>query len=247
MSTTTSLTNSHEWLQTPLGNYLQMQEQVLFDHAVSDVFGFNALQLGMLEIDLLRNSRIPYSLKADDDLGAVRCDTSQLPFLSNSIDLVLLPHALDFSTNPHQTLREAERVLMPEGHIMISGFNPISAWGLKRITTKQGYPWRGHFLPLLRIKDWLALLGFELAGIRMACYTPPFSNPSWLQRFHFMDKTADRWWPMMGGVYFIVAKKRVLGMRLIRPNWSKSKLKPGMVPAPTQKNDTQKSSMKTKQ
>lgn len=241
-----SLVNAHEWLQTPLGTYLQIQEQALFDQAVSDVFGFNALQLGMLEIDLLRNSRIPYSFKADNDHGAVRCDASQLPFLNNSIDLILLPHVLDFSSDPHQTLREAERILVPEGHIMISGFNPISAWGLKRITAKQGYPWQGHFLPLLRIKDWLALLGFEIVDVRMACYTPPFSNPAWLQRFHFMDKTTDRWWPMMGGVYFIVAKKRVLGMRLIRPNWSKSKLKPSMVPAPTQKNDTQKSSMKKK-
>lgn len=240
MSTDMSLANSHEWLQSPLGNYLKMQEQGLFDDAVSDVFGFKAMQLGMPGIDLLRNSRIPYTFKADNDLGAVRCDASQLPFQSNSIDLVLLPHVLEFNASPHQALREAERVLLPEGHIMISGFNPISAWGLKRSAAKQGYPWSGHFLPLLRIRDWLALLGFELVGVRMACYTPPFSNPSWLQRFQFMDKAADRWWPMMGGVYFIVAKKRVLGMRLIRPNWSKSKLKPGMVPAPTQKNDSQK-------
>ncbi|HEY8118819.1 MAG TPA: class I SAM-dependent methyltransferase [Methylophilaceae bacterium] len=240
MSTTTTLVNSHQWLQTPLGEYLQVQEQALFDDAVSDIFGFNALQLGMLELDLLHNSRIPYCFKADADAGAIRCDTGQLPFQGNSIDLVLLPHVLEFSANPHQALREAERVLMPEGHVLISGFNPISAWGLKRMTVKQGYPWRGNFLPLLRIKDWLELLGFELVGVRMACYTPPFSNPSWLNRFQFMDKTADRWWPMMGGVYFIVAKKRVLGMRLIRPTWNKSRLKPSMVPAPTQKNDTQK-------
>lgn len=240
MSTATSLSNSHGWLQTPLGNYLQVQEQALFDHAVSDVFGFNALQLGMLEIDLLRNSRIPYSFKADNDAGTVRCDVSQLPFQASSIDLVLLPHALEFSSNPHQTLREAERILMPEGHVMLSGFNPISAWGMKRMTARQGYPWSGQFVPLLRIKDWLALLGFELVSVRMACYAPPFSNPSWLHRFQFMDKTAERWWPMMGGVYFIVAKKRVLGMRLIKPNWNKSKLKPSMIPAPTQKNDTQK-------
>lgn len=236
-----SLANSHEWLKTPLGDYLQAREQALFDEAVSDIFGFNAMQLGMPEIDLLRNSRISYTFKADNLLGKVRCDASQLPFQAGSIDLVLLPHVLEFNADPHQTLREAERVLLPEGHIMISGFNPISAWGLKRMTVKQGYPWCGQFLPLLRIKDWLALLGFELAGVRMACYTPPFSNSSWLQRFQFMDKTADRFWPMMGGVYFIVAKKRVLGMRLIRPNWNKSKLKPSMVPAPTQKNECQKS------
>ena len=151
---------------------------------------------------------------------------------------VLLPHVLEFSENPHQTLREAERVLVPEGHIMISGFNPISTWGLKRLAAgREGYPWDGNFLPLLRIKDWLALLGFELTATRMACYAPPCRNPAWLGRFRGLDKAGDRWWPMMGGIYFIVAKKRVLGMRLIRPNWQATKLKPRLVATPSQKND----------
>ncbi|HZV99634.1 MAG TPA: class I SAM-dependent methyltransferase [Methylophilaceae bacterium] len=233
-----SIQDQHEWLATPLGSYLQEQEQVLYDNAVSDVFGFNAVQIGMQEMDLLRNSRISFSLKADVDHGSVRCDSSYLPFKNNSIDLVLLPHTLEHSEIPHQTLREAERVLVPEGHVMISGFNPISAWGLKHVTAKDNsYPWNGCFRTLLRIKDWLALLGFEVVDTRMACYALPFSNPVWLQKSRCMDKAGDRWWPMMGGVYFIVAKKRVLGMRLIRPNWKKAKLKPSLVPAPSQKND----------
>jgi hypothetical protein len=84
------------------------------------------------------------------------------------------------------------------------------------------------------------LLGFEMVASRMACYAPPFANPSWLRRFEFMDKSGDRWWPMMGGVYFIVAKKRVLGMRVIRPSWSKSKPDPGLVSVPTQKHPSRK-------
>lgn len=233
-----SIEQQQQWLQTSLGHYLQAQEQTLFDHAVSDVFGFNAVQVGMLQMDLLRNSRIPFSLKADLHAGAVHCEPSQLPFVTNSIDLLQLPHVLEFSEDPHQTLREAERVLVAEGHIMISGFNPISTWGLKRLAAKkEGYPWDGNFLPLLRIKDWLALLGFELVATRMACYAPPCKNPAWRGRFQGLDSAGDRWWPMMGGVYFIVAKKRVLGMRLIRPNWQAAKLKPGLVPTPSQKND----------
>ena len=228
-----------QWLQTSLGNYLQSQEQALFDHAVSDIFGFNAVQVGLLSMDLLRNSRMPFCLRTDIDGGAVRCEPSQLPFMSNSIDLLQLPHALEFSENPHQTLRETERVLVPEGHIMISGFNPISSWGLKRLMAKEeGYPWNGNFLTLLRIKDWLALLGFEVTATRMACYAPPCRNPSWLGRFQGLDQAGGRWWPMMGGIYFVMAKKRVLGMRLIRPHWQTAKLKSKLVPTPSQKNDT---------
>ncbi len=241
------------WLTTCLGQYLQASEQQLFDEAVGDVFGFNAVQIGMLHMDLLRNSRIPRCIKADEASGDVHCDSMQLPFQANTIDLLLLPHGLDFSQNPQQTLREAERVLMPEGHIMLTGFNPFSAWGLKHTLRKQPpngggkddspdsrrlpgqFPWNSNFLSLLRIRDWLALLGFELVEGSMTCYTPPFSSYKSLQRFQWMDKAGARLWPMMGGVYFVVAKKKVVGMRLIRPNWNKAKFKPGLVATPSQK------------
>lgn len=236
-----SIDAEQAWLATPAGAYLQEQEQRLFDNAVSDVFGFNALQLGMPEMDLLRNSRMPFLFKASQQHGLVHCDPSHLPFTSHSLDLVLLPHTLEFTENPHQTLREAERVLVPEGHIMITGFNPISAWGLRRFVSKrESYPWNGRAFSLLRIKDWLELLGFELVAGHMACYVPPCRNPVWLDKLRFMDKTGDRWWPMMGGVYFVTAKKRVVGMRLIKPSWSKSRLKAGLVPTPSQKNDHKK-------
>jgi SAM-dependent methyltransferase len=234
-----SIEYQQQWLQTALGTYLQAQEQVLFDEAVSDVFGFNAVQVGLPQMDLLRNSRIPFCLKADASDGSVNCEPSQLPFRTGSIDLLQLPHVLEFSENPHQTLREAERVLVPEGHIMISGFNPISTWGLKHLAAKsEGYPWNGNFLTLLRIKDWLALLGFEVMMTRTACYAPPCRNPAWLSRFQGLDKTGPRLGAMMGGVYFIIAKKRVIGMRLIRPNWQTAKLKSRLVPTPSQKSDS---------
>ncbi len=239
--------NQKSWFLTHLGAYLQSQEQTLFDSAVADIFGFNAVQLGMLQVDLLRNCRMPFSLKADAGDGAVRCQSTQLPFQTNSIDLLLLPHMLEFSDDPHQALRDAERVLVPEGHIIISGFNPLSAWGLKRISAKsKGYPWQGTFFSLLRIKDWLALLDFEIVEVKMACYALPFSNPSWLSRCHFMDKAGSSWWPMVGGVYFIVAKKRVLGMRVIRPGRKPSRFK-SLVAAPTRTQPTQQNQHQDKQ
>lgn len=231
------------WLQTPLGEYLLEQEQALFDGAVADLFGFNAVQMGMPEVDLLRNCRIPFRIRAASQGNVMlRCDSEQLPFAAASADLLLLPHVLEFSAHPHNTLREAERILLPEGHLVLSGFNPLSLWGVRRLLGKDKvFPWQGRFVPLLRIKDWLALLGFEVVAGRMGCYAPPLHKESWLQRSRFMDGAGDRWWPMLGGVYFLVAKKRVVGMRLIRPNWNGSRVAQVLMPKPTQKTECQKS------
>jgi SAM-dependent methyltransferase len=153
------------------------------------------------------------------------CDVSgdprALPLASQSVDLVVLPHVLEFGAEPHQILREAERVLMPEGQIVISGFNPLSLWGAKRWMGRRRseYPWCGDFIGLLRLRDWLKLLGFELNGGRFGCYAPPFSQSKWLERFAFMENAGDRWWPICGGVYVVRAVKRVLGMRLVTPQW----------------------------
>lgn len=230
-----------QWLQGELGQYLCEREQEVFDRMVADVFGFNAVQVGMPELDLLRNCRIPFGFRAGGAQGDVDCTPEYLPLGEKCIDLVLLPHALEFSQNPHQVLREVERVLVPEGHVVISGFNPLSLWGAKRACSKRvDYPWNGAFLSQPRIKDWLALLGFEVMAWHMACYAPPLRSPTWRARFGFMDKADKNWWPIPGGVYFVIAKKRVLGMRLIKPNWNKAKLKPGLLPAPTQKSEPQK-------
>ncbi|HEY6281037.1 MAG TPA: methyltransferase domain-containing protein [Burkholderiales bacterium] len=226
-----------EWFETPLGQYLLQQEQSYFDKTVADVFGFNAVQLGLAPYDFLRVSRIPLRFASDRD-GAVkvRVDFPQLPFATNSIDLLLLPHVLEFSENPHQILREAERVLMPEGHLVICGFNPRSLWGLSRMLWRKSgeYPWRGRFIALPRLKDWLALLGFEMAAGRLGCYVPPFRQEKWLHRFGFLEAAGDRWWAITGGVYFLQAVKRVQGLRLIRPNWNDA-LKPKKSLAPVRR------------
>lgn len=231
-----------DWLQTPLGSYLLAREQAMFDATVANLFGFNALQLGMPEVDFLRQCRIPFRFKgAMYGASTLRCDTVQLPFATGSTDLVVLPHVLEFSSNPHFTLREAERILLPEGHIVLSGFNPLSLWGGRRLMDRGGeYPWRGKFISLLRLKDWLALLGFEVMAGRMGCYAPPVRTERWIHRSQFMDRAGDRWWPMLGGIYFLVAKKRVAGMRLIRPSWNGSRMAQVLMPKPTQKAECQK-------
>lgn len=227
--------NEKVWFETPLGQYLLQREQAYHDQVVANIFGFNALQLGLPSHDFLRASRIPARFQAG--LGAdvaLRVAPEQLPVASQSIDLLLLPHVLEFSAHPHQILREAERVLMPEGSLIISGYNPFSLWGLWRMLpyNRRAYPWCGRFISLPRLKDWLALLGLEVVGGRMCCYTPPFRKERLLARFRFMEDAGDRWWALAGGVYFIHARKRVQGMRLIMPDWNEARsARKGLAPA----------------
>ena len=211
-----------EWFATPLGRYLLAREQPYLDKTVADIFGYNAFQLGLPDLDLLRASRIPFRVRVDLS-GPVgfKADFRDLPVASNSADLVVLPHVLEFSANPHQILREVARVLLPEAQVVIACFNPWSLWGFQRLFHREGnYPWHGRFINLPRLKDWLTLLGLEITGGQMSCYVPPCVTEKWLERFAFMDAAGDRWWPIAGGVYFLQAVKRVHGLRLIMPKWT---------------------------
>jgi SAM-dependent methyltransferase len=208
-----------DWFSTPQGQYVLDWELKQFDNAVDDVFGYYAVQSGLPQIDFLRENRIPLKVTVGLEPGsAVRTEPWALPFASQSVDLIALPHVLEFSEHPHRILREAERVLMPEGSIVISGFNPLSLWGVKRAWSRRDEdPWSGRFIGLLRLRDWLKLLGFELNGGQFGCYAPPLAAR--LDRFSFMEKAGDRWWPIAGAVYVVRAVKHVTGMRLVMPSW----------------------------
>lgn len=225
-----------EWFATPPGRYLLAREQEYFDSVVADVFGYNAFQVGLPELDFLRASRIALRCRVDVQGAAdLRAAAHDLPIESNSADLFLLPHVLEFSAHPHQILREIERALRPEGQMVIACFNPWSLWGIRRTYHFGGnYPWRGRFINLPRLKDWLALLNFEVLGGQFDCYVPPCGQQKWLDRFGFMEKAGDRWWPIAGGVYFLQAVKRVRSMRLIMPKWS-DRLAPKKALAPSPK------------
>ena len=162
---------------------------------------------------------------ADYERAAVR--DSEWPLRADSIDAVVLPHTLDFSDSPHQVLREAERVLVPDGRLLITGFNPASLWGLRqragqarlRMGLRRGraplMPSAGEFIGYWRLRDWLRLLGFEVEAGRFGCWRPPCRSERWLQRFGWMEPLGSHWWPVLGAVYEIAAVKRVRGMRLV--------------------------------
>ena len=248
----------HQWFDSPPGRYLLAWEQARYDEAVADIFGYHSLQLGLPLLECLRANRMPHQWLSQGQealgeggactgLGAsvafgtagsgaaqnhrmvdLLVDPSALPFPENSLDLLVLPHTLELSADPHTTLREAERVLMPEGRVIISGMNPASLWGFrqrrahlyKRLGQGTLYlPDAGEFIGYRRLRDWLQLLNFEVESARFGCYRPAVRSSQWLDRFGFMDSLGERWWPILGAAYFVVAVKRVHGMRLMGPAW----------------------------
>lgn len=242
-----SIAERHHWLETPEGDAILAWERARIDAMVADLFGFNALQIGHSDLDLLRANRIPYRHRCESpeawltaqvpeaDAGVSRslCDFHALPFASNSMDLVLMPHVLEFAADPHQVLREVERILIPEGRLILFGFNPFSLWGLARqlpqwhnnkqraagAAARPRYPFDGQFIAVPRLKDWLQLLGMEIERGAFGAYLPPGLSPAWQHRLHFLDAAGDRWWGFAGGVYLLQAVKHVCSMHLITPNW----------------------------
>lgn len=211
-----------DWLRTPQGRHLLEWEQAGFDRLVADVFGYNALQVGLPECDFLRMNRMPLRLRvARAGAAEVHATEYDLPFASASLDLVLLPHVLEFSPQPHQVLREVERVLVPEGSVIIAGFNPYSLWGLRRLAarTDPDSPWDGQYRSVPRIRDWLTLLGFETRAADFGCHAPPVRSQRWIERWRCLEQVGARWWPVCGGSYLLQGIKRVQGMRLITPRW----------------------------
>lgn len=213
-------------------------EQPRIDALVVDVFGYNALQLGLPQFNLLAQNRIPLrQIAGESGQVDVLCDLRELPFAANSIDLVLMPHILEFHSDPHQVLREVERVLIPDGQLIVTGFNPHSLWGLRRRVKNRPdeFPVNGSYISVQRLKDWLQLLSFEVDRGNFGCYAPPCNHEHWLNRWHFMEAAGDRWWSFAGGVYLLRAVKRVRGMRLIMPPWNRKKVPGKVLTAVTQK------------
>ncbi|HEU4623063.1 MAG TPA: methyltransferase domain-containing protein [Burkholderiaceae bacterium] len=221
------------FLDSPPGRYVLAWEQAQFDDRVANIFGFTAVQLGLPQLDALRANRMPQILRAGESIAELEshasCTTAlltqfeELPFATQSIDLLVLPHALELSPAPHRLLREAERVLVPEGKLIVTCFNPYSLWGarqlISRIAGQPFLPRAGKFISVPHLKDWLTLLSFEVEGGRFGCYRPAVHSERWLKQTAFLEDTGDRWWPVLGAVYMLAAVKRVRGMRLIGPTW----------------------------
>ncbi len=231
-----------DWFDQPLGRSLQAIESHRLREVWPHLYGTTALQLGWLGTrDFLDGCVAPTRIILDlpgtgvnPPPAVVLGQPELLPFDTRSVDLVLLPHTLEFCRDPHLVLREVQRILTPEGYAVIFGFNPFSLWGFRRMFARKSgrAPWCGRFLQLARVKDWLKLLDLELTRGSMLYYRPPLQNEGVMDRLYFLDKIGDRWWPMAAAVYLLVARKRVAGMIPLRPAWRKQRSMAGAVVRP---------------
>ncbi len=213
------------WFGSDLGQHLLQAEEQLLGRILPDIFGYHALQLGaVVESNLLAGSRIRHRCVVNAEpvcingLSPLQAQPGQLPFANDSIDLVFVHHALDGSPAPQALLREASRVLIPDGHLLILGFNPWSLWGLWRLFRWQaGLPWLRRPLSPQRLADWLPLLDLEVVGVESTCFVPPLTHATIRRRFSWLETLGRRYWSQGGASYALLARKRVSCVTPIEP------------------------------
>ncbi len=216
------------WYAQSSGALLFEAEQRELEGLLGGCFGYYLVQIGALGTPTeplgLGSQRSRVLLgpvpPTHDGVIPLCSELQRLPIASDSVDLVLLPHTLDFFGDPHRILREVERILIPEGRVIVYGFNPWSLWGVARLfRAGRGVPWCGRFLAPRRVEDWLGLLGFDVESSETLMFRPPFHS-RWINRgLHRLEGAGQRLWSRFGGVYMIQAVKRVARPTPVGPVW----------------------------
>jgi SAM-dependent methyltransferase len=202
-------------------------ESACLERMMPALFGYHLIVVGMPnEWPLFADSPIMHQWQIEAFQPAnhtvdLLADPAFLPLATECIDVMVLPHTLEFALSPHAILREVDRVLIPDGYLIILGFNPFSLWGVWRLLLagRKKTPWDGRFLSVTRMRDWLALLGFETVAVRHHFYRPPMQQPALLNKLLFLESLGAKWWAFGGGGYVLLAKKRVSTLTPIKPRW----------------------------
>jgi SAM-dependent methyltransferase len=213
------------WLETPLGrSVLELESQVLAD-ALADVFGFELLQLGCWGAHEALRAQVRtqhHCCIAPDAAGprTIRAHFEALPIASGSVEAVLLPHTLEHAPHPHELLREVERVLMGEGHVLVCGFNPLGPWGVRHAISRGRFPPpTTRLLSEGRLRDWLGLLGFEVTAARRYLFRPPWTQHMSARTRDWLELRGPDFAAPLAGAYLVKACKRVRSVTPIRPAW----------------------------
>jgi SAM-dependent methyltransferase len=204
------------WFQTPVGQTLLRRQRDTVEQGIARCFGYHQLEFLIdSSLPVGESSLLGHRILAVPDWqpqlpeSTVVCQPHEIPLGSDSVDLVILHHTLDISEQPHQTLREASRVVRSGGHIVVTGFNPYSLWGIRRfIERRLTEPWNLRFLGPSRLEDWLNLLDFRVKSTDLRLAVGPASH-RWLRRFTFLERLIKRFQLPLGAFYVIIAQKRV--------------------------------------
>jgi len=218
-----------EWLATPLGRTLLAREQAQVSAALDRVFGEQFLQIGHWGP---RDAFLPYArtrrrlLVAEPGAtGDFVSHATSLAVLPNSVDAVLLPHTLEYEPEPHEVLREVERVLVGEGHLVVLGFEPWSWWSLRHVLSDRGFPpGLDQLISRGRLRDWLRLLGFDVLEVRRFLHTLPVGRLHGGALERHLERTGQWLNGHFGSAYLLKAKKRVYTLTPIRPRRRRSRV-----------------------
>jgi len=228
---TERLATTAQWWQGTEGVQLRHEESAALEPWLARCFGYHALHMTLQPLAQsttgglspapsapLAGLRIPHTFQLGP-LGAdVRARFESLPLEAESLDLVVVQHVLEFTSEPHAVLRELDRVLLPEGRVVLLSFNPASYWGLRRLfNLHHSAPWFGSSIGRKRLRDWLALLGYDVedelwVGHGCLSHAPPLIAG-------FMQRWLARLLPRSGVGYALLARKRVSMPAPIRHRW----------------------------
>lgn len=223
-----------KWFKSPLGKVVFAMENNQLKDILPRLFGYHILQFGYCaELNYLTSSRISNKIilfLEDAEIQksvktAVRTTAEELPIAMESVDVVLMPHILEYSNDTHRLLREMERILICEGYAVIIGINPFSLWGLCHLffCWWNKMPWNGHLISVSRMKDWLSLLDFEIEKVKYFFFSPPVSSVKLLKKFLPLERFGQYCYPIFGGLYVVVAKKRAAPLSPIKMKWQKKR------------------------
>lgn len=226
MHSNNDLTYLADWYHSPLGEALKKAEKKELDAVLPQFYGFHLLQLGITEQGhWLEKSIIPHRInlnphKPDNSrLSFCYGNFDALPFANDSIDAVVLPHLLEFMPNPKKIIQDVWRILIAEGHIVILCFNRCSMMGIRRLFHfNSNPPWSGVFFKRSIINKWLRELGCEFVQTKTFFFLPPFKA---IAKLDFLEAFGKKIWPGCGGVFMIVAKKKLTTLTPVKPRWSK--------------------------
>ncbi len=239
------MTELESWYAGDNGQYLLATTAKAVDGVLDTAFGYHLLQTGCTRGHALFtgspiNHRIYAAQKPGQQINLLAL-ADELPLESDSIDTLIAHHTLDFTDDPHQVLREIQRVLTPQGQLLVVGFNPHSLLGISsrlRGISRKSF-WHDYTaVSESRLTDWLHLLGCEVQDTQRLGTVPQAGRGrfrGWLAR---IDGWCNSHNLPGGSVYILHAIKQVSAVHRPRRQWQLRRerligLVPKPVPAPS--------------